>query len=44
MPGVPDLEVLGVEPQVGIGALQGPGSEGLDLAVELAADPRDLIL
>lgn len=41
---IPDLEVLGVEPQVGVGALQWAGAEGFDLAVELAADPRDLVL
>ena len=41
---VSDLEVLGVQPQVGVGALQGAGAEGLDLAVELAADAGDLVL
>ena len=41
---VSDLQVLGVEPQVGVGALQGAGAESLDLLVELAADAGDLVL
>ena len=41
---VTHLQVLGVEPEVGIFTLEGSGAEGLDLLVELAADPRYLVL
>jgi hypothetical protein len=41
---VPHLQVLGVEPEVGVGALERAGPERLDLLVELPADPRDLVL
>lgn len=36
---VSDLQVLGIQPEIRELSLQGPGTEGLDLVVELAADP-----
>jgi hypothetical protein len=39
-----DLEVLGVEPQVGEGAFKRAAAEGLDALVELAAERRDAVL
>src|SRR5215203_2240430 len=38
------LHVGGVEPDVGVGALQRPAPEALDLLVELLAEPTDLAL
>ena len=37
---VADLELLGVQPQVGVGALQRPLAEGVDLLVELRGRAR----
>ncbi len=39
---VADLFDLGVEPQVWVAAVQGPGPERLDLLIEAGGDPRDL--
>jgi hypothetical protein len=36
--------MLGVQPQVGVGALQGPGPELLHVLVKIAAHPADAIL
>jgi len=41
---VSDLEVLGVEPQVGVGALQRPRAELLDVLVKVTAHPRHPVL
>ncbi len=41
---IPDLEVLGVQPQVGKGAFQRAAAEGIDALVEIAAQGRDPVL
>lgn len=43
-PAAPDLEVGGVDPQVGPIPLKRAGEEGFHLAVDLFAEPRDLAL
>ena len=41
---VADLDVLGVEPQVRVGALQRPAAEQFDLLIQAAAQRRDAVL
>ena len=41
---VSDLLDLGIQPQVGVAALERPVAERVDLLVEAGADPRDLAL
>jgi hypothetical protein len=41
---VADLDVLSVQPQVWVGALQRPGTEQLDLLIEIAAQRADAVL
>jgi len=41
---IPDLQVLGVQPEIGEGTLERALPEGLDTSVELAAEGRDPVL
>jgi hypothetical protein len=41
---VAHLDLLGVEPEIGVVALERALPEGLDLLVELAAERRDAVL